>query len=163
MSRFQSCKPPICAHGVHDAYQITNLTIPSDILAIDDDRTWINTKETLKEHYLPISVQVGILGVLFTMSALFSGLNLGLMTLSIQELNLIIKSGRFYIFWTFLFASSISVLALCRFLTTGPFMYVVNAAISILLEDLTTGTIAFVASSAGILLFGEITPQSVCV
>ncbi|KJH42278.1 hypothetical protein DICVIV_11740 [Dictyocaulus viviparus] len=69
-----------------------------ELQLIDDDRTWINTAKTMKEHYMPVFLQIAVLVILFSMSALFSGLNLGLMSLSIQELNLIIKSGKYNYF-----------------------------------------------------------------
>ncbi|ETN70595.1 hypothetical protein NECAME_04875 [Necator americanus] len=106
-----------------------------ELLLIDDDRTWINTEETLKEHYMPIYLQ----------------------------LNLIIKSGskqEAKYAKTILPIRKRGNYLLCTILIMN---VVVNAAISILFEDLTTGTIAFVTSSLGIVVFGEITPQSVCV
>ncbi|EPB68215.1 hypothetical protein ANCCEY_12692 [Ancylostoma ceylanicum] len=125
---------------------MSSICLPNNPLQIDDDRTWINTEEKPRNLYMPIYVQIGVLAVLLTMSALFSGLNLGLMSLSTHELNLIIKSGS---------------KKEAKYAQT--ILPVVNSAVSILFEDVLSGTVAFVAASFGILVLGEITPQSICV
>jgi hypothetical protein len=61
---------------------------------VDDLRTSISTDLPPRKYYFPIAVQIAIIGVLLVLSGLFSGLNLGLMSLTPQELLLISKSGK---------------------------------------------------------------------
>jgi len=61
---------------------------------VDDLRTSVSTDIPTRKYYFPFAVQVSIIAVLLVLSGLFSGLNLGLMSLTPQELMLISKSGR---------------------------------------------------------------------
>lgn len=62
-------------------------------LQLNDLRATISTEIPPRRYYLPMGVQIGIICFLFVLSGLFSGLNLGLMALTPQELMLIQKSG----------------------------------------------------------------------
>lgn len=59
----------------------------------DDARTFVSTDLPPRKYYFAIWVQIIIVAFLLVLSGLFSGLNLGLMALTPQELMLISKSG----------------------------------------------------------------------
>ncbi|VBB31867.1 unnamed protein product, partial [Acanthocheilonema viteae] len=62
-----------------------------DMIMMDESRNSIVTETPTRIYYLPVYLQISIIFMLFCLSALFSGLNLGLMALSPQELMLIQK------------------------------------------------------------------------
>uniref|UniRef100_A0A1I7TR48 Metal transporter n=1 Tax=Caenorhabditis tropicalis TaxID=1561998 RepID=A0A1I7TR48_9PELO len=133
------------------------------IHSIDDGRTWIQAIQRTHETYMPVWAQSAILCLLFSISALCSGLTLGLMALTPQELKILMKSGtpseKKY-------ASAIYPMRIHgnRLLCTVIIMNViVNTGITLLFDDMAEGLIAFVASTIGIVIFGEILPQSICV
>ncbi|KAE9417154.1 hypothetical protein Angca_009696, partial [Angiostrongylus cantonensis] len=135
----------------------------SPVGSLDDISTWITTEKPPKEYFLPLPVQITVIAFLLCLSALFSGLTLGLMSLTPQELELVMKAGSPS---EQKYASVIlpvrkkGNLLLCALLLGN---VIVNAAISILFGELTTGLLALLISSLGIVIFGEIVPQSICV
>ena len=100
------------------------------------------------------------------LSGLFSGLNLGLMSFTEDDLKVVIQGsadakevehaealrGKCAVLWLSAISSSVA--------PCSPSL--VNAAIAVLLADLTSGLVGTLVTTALILVFGEILPQSVC-
>lgn len=114
------------------------------------------------EKFLPFWLQVSIILTCLSFSSLFSGLNLGLMSLNRMDLKIICNTGtdaeRKY-------AKAILPVRihgnylLCSILLGN---VMVNSIFTILLDDLTSGLVAVITSTLAIVIFGEITPQAVC-
>lgn len=112
----------------------------------------------------PTSMVPNILGtvVLVMLSGLFSGLTLGLLSLSLEGLDIVITGGdpderR----WAkrILPVRKRGNLLLCTLLLGNT---LVNALIAILSAEMTSGVVGGLISTGVIVIFGEIIPQSVC-
>ncbi|GBP32700.1 Metal transporter CNNM2 [Eumeta japonica] len=111
---------------------------------------------------LPLWVSLILILICLMFSALFSGLNLGLMSLDKTELKIISNTGtekeRKY-------ARAIMPVRdhgnylLCSILLGN---VAVNSTFTILLDELTSGLFAVIFSTLAIVLLGEITPQAIC-
>ncbi|XP_045530368.1 unextended protein-like [Pieris brassicae] len=111
---------------------------------------------------MPLWVALILILSCLTFSALFSGLNLGLMSLDRTELKIISNTGtdqeRKY-------ARAIMPVRdhgnylLCSILLGN---VAVNSTFTILLDELTSGLFAVIFSTLSIVLLGEITPQAIC-
>ncbi|VDK35178.1 unnamed protein product [Taenia asiatica] len=121
--------------------------------------TTLRTASTI----MPLWVQIILIIILFSLSGLFSGLNLGLMALDKTELKIIETAGdpdeKRY-------AKAIRPvrekgnLLLCTILLGN---VTVNTSLTILMDNLTgSGLFAVIASTLGITTFGEILPQAIC-
>uniref|UniRef100_A0A0N5BDI1 CNNM transmembrane domain-containing protein n=1 Tax=Strongyloides papillosus TaxID=174720 RepID=A0A0N5BDI1_STREA len=146
-----------------DSPELLNGLKPFPYFIVDDVHAYISTNIPDRQYILPFWIEVSVISVFLVLSGLFSGLNLGLMALTPQELMLIQKSGskteKKYAEAIIPIRKSGNLL-LCSLLIGN---VCVNSAISILMDDLTSGIVALIASSAGIVVFGEIFPQSLCV
>lgn len=121
-----------------------------------------NITIVVKSRLLPLGLQIVLIGLLLVLSGLFSGLNLGLMSLNPTELTIVQNSGSEK---EKKYAKSISPVRkrgnflLCSLLLGN---VLVNSSLTILLDDIGGGIIAVVASTVSIVIFGEIVPQAIC-
>lgn len=111
---------------------------------------------------LPLWIQIIIIGGLLSLSGLFSGLNLGLMSLDKTELKIIEKCGSKN---EKRYAKTIAPIRkrgnflLCTILLGN---VLVNNSLTILLDDISNGLYAVIGATLGIVIFGEIIPQAIC-
>ncbi len=145
-----------------------SVTFESDTNSTAVENSWIYAKTTgttlrTSTSLLPIWLQIILIIILFFLSGLFSGLNLGLMSLDKTELKIIETAGdpdeKRY-------AKAIRPvrekgnLLLCTVLLGN---VLVNTSLTIMLDNLTgSGLTAVIASTLGITMFGEIVPQAIC-
>lgn len=115
-----------------------------------------------KEFFLPLWLRIVCCVILLMLSGLFSGLNLGLMSLDPTELKIIQKVGAPQ---EKKYAKRIAPLRkrgnllLCSLLLGN---VLVNSTFTILFEEVTNSIIAVATSTAAIVVFGEIMPQAIC-
>lgn len=114
------------------------------------------------EKALPLWVSIIIILTCLSFSALFSGLNLGLMSLDRTELKILCNTGTEK---EKQYARKIEPVRnmgnylLCSILFSN---VLVNSIFTIVLEELTSGQVAVVCATLAIVIFGEITPQAIC-
>ncbi|XP_070140071.1 unextended protein isoform X2 [Drosophila kikkawai] len=119
-------------------------------------------KVETQEPLLPVWIAIIIIVTCLCFSALFSGLNLGLMAMDRTELKILRNTGTEK---EKRYASKIAPVRdqgnylLCSILLGN---VLVNSTFTILLDGLTSGLFAVIFSTLAIVLFGEITPQAVC-
>lgn len=119
-------------------------------------------KLRISRRTIPIWATVICLILLLTLSGLFSGLNLGLMSLTPEDLVVIQEAGtpndRKYAKRIYPVRRRGNFL-LCTILLGN---VLVNSTTTILLDTLIHGVLAVVGATFAIVIFGEIIPQAIC-
>ncbi|KYN17809.1 Metal transporter CNNM2 [Trachymyrmex cornetzi] len=114
------------------------------------------------EKLLPLWVAILIILTCLSLSALFSGLNLGLMAIDRTELKILCNTGTEK---EKRYARTIQPVRnhgnylLCSILFSN---VLVNSIFTIILDELTSGIVAVICSTLAIVIFGEISPQAIC-
>lgn len=165
------------ATGTVENIQIAHLTVKLDVssvktlyfcvfesqfpLAHQGSEPWLAM--VVQSSLLPLSVEIIFIIILMVLSGLFSGLNLGLMSLDPTTLKIITDSGsmrqRIYAKIIYRVRRHGNYL-LCTLLLGN---VLVNSTLTILLDEvLPSGIYAVIASTLAIVLFGEIIPQAIC-
>lgn len=117
---------------------------------------------TTYKSLLPVWLSICIIFTCLCFSCLFSGLNLGLMSLDKTELKILMNTGKAK---EREYAATIAPIRehgnylLCSILLGN---VLVNSIFTILLDGLTSGLFAVIFSTLCIVIFGEISPQAVC-
>jgi metal transporter CNNM len=114
------------------------------------------------EKLLPIWMSVVIIVACLTFSALFSGLNLGLMSMDQTELKIVANTGTE--------SEKRHARAIMPVRKRGNYLLcsillgnvLVNSTLTIIMDDLTSGLVAVIGSTLTIVIFGEICPQAIC-
>jgi len=114
--------------------------------------------------HLPVWSNYCILAFLLCLSGLFSGLNLGLMSLNPTDLKIIAKTGNQTEKYN---ASVILPVRICgNFLLCSILLgnVMVNSLIAIIFDHIpgNSGWLAVLSSTLGIVIFGEVIPQAIC-
>ncbi|XP_050303940.1 unextended protein isoform X2 [Anthonomus grandis grandis] len=139
---------------------VRNTPSSKDISYYQGTEPWLQIKTY--DAFMPLWASILVIVICISFSSLFSGLNLGLMSMDKTELKILCNTGtakeRKY-------ARVIQPVRnhgnylLCSILLGN---VLVNSIFTILLDGLTSGLIAVIFSTLAIVLFGEIFPQAVC-
>lgn len=134
----------------------------------EDNKSWYHqgtqnyVQIGTKTPFLPIWAHILVILTLLSFSGLFSGLNLGLMSLDKNDLQVIARCGTEQ---EKRFARAIAPVRkrgnylLCSILLGNVF---VNSTLTIFMDELTSGVVAIITSTLCIVIFGEIVPQAAC-
>lgn len=151
-------------HNTNKYYSCLSFkTRKSDIsYFVHQGRENIRTHIITTEELLPFYVVIVFYFILLCFSALFSGLNLGLMSLDLTELNILKKIGnkneKQYAAKIYPLRERGNLL-LCTILLGN---VLVNSTSTLILGNYLEGIFAAIGSTILIVLFGEIIPQAAC-
>ncbi|OQV26089.1 Metal transporter CNNM2 [Hypsibius exemplaris] len=117
---------------------------------------------TVDKYFMPLWAMIVLIILLQCLSGLFSGLNLGLLSLDPTELQIVASVGGFK---EKIYAKHIIPLRkkgnflLCSLVISNA---LANSLLTIMLDTISSGMYAVIFSTIGIVLFGEIVPQALC-